>query len=168
MSWNNGYERKKFEKRMKAQEKQYRKIGVSEETIAEIYKYDLSEFRSERIYRTHTQYINEFDDKSDNTNPLYKSFIDSMSVTTDMYSEIRLGWIENINNDILYEAICDLNKDDKELLTYLYIEGYTVQVVAKDIFNISDRAVNKKLSDVYRSEERRVGKECRSRWSPYH
>ena len=27
-----------------------------------------------------------------------------------------------------------------------------------------------KLSDgeFYRSEERRVGKECRSRWSPYH
>ena len=24
------------------------------------------------------------------------------------------------------------------------------------------------LSDDYRSEERRVGKECRSRWSPYH
>src|SRR3989442_10614388 len=23
-------------------------------------------------------------------------------------------------------------------------------------------------SDLYRSEERRVGKECRSRWSPYH
>ena len=26
----------------------------------------------------------------------------------------------------------------------------------------------KKLSGVVRSEERRVGKECRSRWSPYH
>ena len=25
-----------------------------------------------------------------------------------------------------------------------------------------------KLTDQYRSEERRVGKECRSRWSPYH
>ena len=24
------------------------------------------------------------------------------------------------------------------------------------------------LCEVYRSEERRVGKECRSRWSPYH
>ena len=24
------------------------------------------------------------------------------------------------------------------------------------------------LSEDYRSEERRVGKECRSRWSPYH
>ena len=28
-------------------------------------------------------------------------------------------------------------------------------------------AVNKILKDI-RSEERRVGKECRSRWSPYH
>src|SRR2546430_8865438 len=25
-----------------------------------------------------------------------------------------------------------------------------------------------RLADVLRSEERRVGKECRSRWSPYH
>src|SRR3712207_8126544 len=25
-----------------------------------------------------------------------------------------------------------------------------------------------RLGDTYRSEERRVGKECRSRWSPYH
>ena len=24
------------------------------------------------------------------------------------------------------------------------------------------------LNSLYRSEERRVGKECRSRWSPYH
>ena len=26
----------------------------------------------------------------------------------------------------------------------------------------------KSISDISRSEERRVGKECRSRWSPYH
>ena len=24
------------------------------------------------------------------------------------------------------------------------------------------------ISSIFRSEERRVGKECRSRWSPYH
>ena len=32
--------------------------------------------------------------------------------------------------------------------------------------------INREVSDffvhAYRSEERRVGKECRSRWSPYH
>src|SRR5690554_7270216 len=33
-----------------------------------------------------------------------------------------------------------------------------------DLINISEAAVH----DRKRSEERRVGKECRSRWSPYH
>ena len=28
--------------------------------------------------------------------------------------------------------------------------------------------INTKLEKNFRSEERRVGKECRSRWSPYH
>jgi len=30
------------------------------------------------------------------------------------------------------------------------------------------KAVSTELESVFRSEERRVGKECRSRWSPYH
>ena len=33
---------------------------------------------------------------------------------------------------------------------------------------ITDRMVGHKLGEFSRSEERRVGKECRSRWSPYH
>ena len=33
--------------------------------------------------------------------------------------------------------------------------------------NINETALGRFLSS-YRSEERRVGKECRSRWSPYH
>ena len=37
---------------------------------------------------------------------------------------------------------------------------------ARDAQRRSD--VNTVLNAVYRSEERRVGKECRSRWSPYH
>ena len=28
--------------------------------------------------------------------------------------------------------------------------------------------VFRSTKNIYRSEERRVGKECRSRWSPYH
>ena len=41
-------------------------------------------------------------------------------------------------------------------------------VVVKNIEQIKftgNKFQNKKY---YRSEERRVGKECRSRWSPYH
>ena len=31
-----------------------------------------------------------------------------------------------------------------------------------------DNDINNLICNTLRSEERRVGKECRSRWSPYH
>ena len=40
-------------------------------------------------------------------------------------------------------------------------KGEKVQLVGFGTFEVSERAAR-------RSEERRVGKECRSRWSPYH
>src|ERR1043165_6318698 len=49
---------------------------------------------------------------------------------------------------------------------YVYANAdYTPVWVAED--GLTDEA-EKLLSDLGRSEERRVGKECRSRWSPYH
>src|SRR5256886_15050499 len=49
-----------------------------------------------------------------------------------------------------------------------------LQVVTDDAVNMeTDQAVERikeelRLRQISRSEERRVGKECRSRWSPYH
>ena len=37
-----------------------------------------------------------------------------------------------------------------------------------DVFDLLDKAESSLFSIAERSEERRVGKECRSRWSPYH
>ena len=42
-----------------------------------------------------------------------------------------------------------------------YIEG-------EPAVNISEIPIDADLTNAERSEERRVGKECRSRWSPYH
>ena len=39
---------------------------------------------------------------------------------------------------------------------------------AQKIENAKKRALTPNIANVIRSEERRVGKECRSRWSPYH
>src|SRR5258706_12634183 len=37
-----------------------------------------------------------------------------------------------------------------------------------DAGELNDAGLAGGISDLRRSEERRVGKECRSRWSPYH
>ena len=48
-----------------------------------------------------------------------------------------------------------------------YILNLVLEEAAR--MGIRDLTVNaSSLFDIHRSEERRVGKECRSRWSPYH
>ena len=56
--------------------------------------------------------------------------------------------------------------------------GALKEYIARDRLSPRDAALatrlcygvlqNRNKLDFYRSEERRVGKECRSRWSPYH
>src|SRR5256885_17006597 len=49
--------------------------------------------------------------------------------------------------------------------------GYAIpELYGAFIKNLRERVPNsdKAVWSVHRSEERRVGKECRSRWSPYH
>ena len=43
------------------------------------------------------------------------------------------------------------------------------KIISSALLRNSDPVLNKAtITQVSRSEERRVGKECRSRWSPYH
>src|SRR5438034_9554065 len=46
--------------------------------------------------------------------------------------------------------------------------GAPVRIVFVEVDKQRWTMVNPEITDVGRSEERRVGKECRSRWSPYH
>ena len=57
----------------------------------------------------------------------------------------------------------------KALIAWAKSTSFPQSVTLSDAENIVDvkRFVQANLSDI-RSEERRVGKECRSRWSPYH
>ena len=51
----------------------------------------------------------------------------------------------------------------------VYDYGCTIEKSLRDRFDeVDSNAEYNQLKVVNRSEERRVGKECRSRWSPYH
>ena len=52
-------------------------------------------------------------------------------------------------------------------IAYKYIRD-NIEPPDDDIYVIVDAATVEKDGGQLRSEERRVGKECRSRWSPYH
>ena len=97
MSWNDGYERKKFEQAQKAQAKEYSKCGMSEEQIQAVYLQDLQEYRNNRIYAIHIQSIEELEsDGEESRNALHKKFLLSMTCTMDMSECGRYGWIDEI------------------------------------------------------------------------
>ena len=45
---------------------------------------------------------------------------------------------------------------------------FNLQLFAEDDFEDNQTDSDTVVDETVRSEERRVGKECRSRWSPYH
>ena len=46
--------------------------------------------------------------------------------------------------------------------------NYIVSFICADVLSQEIESLKSEVSYEKRSEERRVGKECRSRWSPYH
>src|SRR3712207_1328140 len=71
----------------------------------------------------------------------------------------------NFNIDSL--AVSHTDQPDVSRMTItLHGDDVAVEQAAKQLYRLIDGL---KVQDVTsRSEERRVGKECRSRWSPYH
>ena len=68
MSWNNAYERKKFEARQKKQAEEYRALGMTEEQIKAIKEFDDKAEKSDKEYYAHTVPISELTKAERRTN----------------------------------------------------------------------------------------------------
>src|SRR5256884_8869923 len=66
--------------------------------------------------------------------------------------------------------LMDIPDRDNKLLYFVAVDGarFRRPVVPGDQLRIEVNVLNWRGDFCKRSEERRVGKECRSRWSPYH
>ena len=136
MSWNNGYETKKFEARQKKQAEEYRALGMTEDQIQAMYEFDLEQFKSERRHRMHTQplQVEEFEEKdadeSDNT--LLNEFFDELTCTIETSGDkSRYWWVEEIDDSETVKKIKSLSERDLEILTLMVIDELTHEEIAK-------------------------------------
>src|SRR3712207_5095371 len=99
-----------------------------------------------------------------------------MNQTKKLVDTIVSGIQEKKGEDI---TIVDLSHIDGAIANYFVIcQGNSptqVEAIAGSVGDMVREQLREKPaniiglgSDQWRSEERRVGKECRSRWSPYH
>ena len=79
--------------------------------------------------------------------------------STDLHS---MGQFIQEGSRILFETVVDIGQPQKDL----YIEADPANFDGLNF--LSEQNMSVVNHKAMRSEERRVGKECRSRWSPYH
>ena len=84
--------------------------------------------------------------------------------TRQWISESLIGWLSQFNKIQFVSDVCHY---DFVLLIDLLTNGETALDLPKNISAVC-HDLNMDIARHFRSEERRVGKECRSRWSPYH
>lgn len=127
MNWNNGYEKRRFEQRMKRQNAKFRKLGMTEEQIQAIHDYDLEIFLSDRRFAEHNQPLEPVVDDMENDLqcPLLKFF--SRELTTELESdqENRFWWIEEVEDEHLLRALSYMDDLQKEILTLIAFENMT-------------------------------------------
>lgn len=149
MEWNNGKERKKFEKQQARLREEYRKAGMTEEQIKALYEYDLSVFRKNRIEAIHTQRLDldAFDDDSatdEGQNPLLLKFADKLTIELSITHTSRYAWVEDVENEKLAKGLKSLKKKDLELLTLWLVDGYSQSEIAQ-LIGVNRKAINNKI-----------------------
>ena len=82
MSFNYGYEKRKFDLLWEKQRKEYLALGMPEEAVDEMYRFDLDVFNRDRAYITHTQRMpdtsfhdDDTDTSDESLSPLLQKFI---------------------------------------------------------------------------------------------
>ena len=61
----------------------------------------------------------------------------------------------------------EIKKIDEERLAIIST-NVNEQIISKKTLEAQKVEIQKRIVEIDKIEERRVGKECRSRWSPYH
>ncbi len=140
MSWNDGKERKLFEKRQAILAEQYRAVGMTEEQIQQMYEFDLAVYRSERIFYTHTQALEiNFDDED--VGEVSNFLLERQTDCFRNYSN-RYWWIDELER--LYSVVKSLSDEEKELITLYVFDGYTQKEIAT-IRNCTHQAISYQL-----------------------
>ena len=133
MSFNKGYELKKFEAHWEKLRIEYAVAGMTEEAIQKMYDYDRQQFNSKRTFVERTQEFTApaYEGSEEEASPLMLRYQEVIT-TTDTYHETKskFAWIGEIENERLLSALENLSEDDLKLLTLYVYAGYTESEIA--------------------------------------
>ena len=160
MKFNYTTEKNKFEKQWERLEKEYREAGMAEDAIVAMREYDWEQFKKERNYCIHTQFMEtgredlkkDIDDEADvariDKSSFLKRFEEKLSVEPEEYCpDTRYGWMEQIGDGELYGKLKALKPKDLELFHLYAIEGFKVTEIAR-MMGLPHSDISRKLGRI--------------------
>ena len=133
MAFNYAKEKLKFDAEWKQKASWYRKVGMSESDIDEMYRFDLMQFNRDRAYESRRR-------------PLETAY-GSCCVQISEANNERHRWINEINDPQLAEQFHALTDQELDLLTLIAIEGKTHKEAA-EILSCSRQCITKQLARI--------------------
>ena len=147
MSFNKGYELKKFEAHWGKLRIEYAAAGMTEDAIQKMYDYDRQQFNSERTFVERTQEFTApaYESSEEEASPLMLRYQEAIT-TKDTYHETKskFVWIGEIEDEHLLSALEKLSDDDLGLLTLYIYEGYSTVALSK-VYSISHQNISKRM-----------------------
>ena len=154
MQFDYAAEKKKFDRKQEQLAKQYRQAGMSNDAIKVMYECDYEQFKEQRTYCRHNQFIEstkaDEENATDGFNALMYRFMNEFSVEMSMSETGRYGWLEDIKDDSLYDCLISMNENDLEIVTMLFVEGFTVVEIA-ELKKVSHQAISKKWNRIQKN-----------------
>ena len=137
--YNHGLAEKQFKADWKRQKAEYRKAGMSETAIAQMFEYEREVFKSERRYLEHyddAEFL--WEESSDDSNEeakkakMREKYIDVISVSmSETEDESSIAWVKEIEREDLFKVISSLNKEELELLTLFAMDDLAIAEIAR-------------------------------------
>ena len=134
MGFNYAREKRKFGEKWKKLEEWYRKSGMSEDAIREMYEYDWREFNSTRKFYSHG-------DDNVNVESIAEEDVD---VIGKAFSE---EWIELLETQNLVRKVRKLSADYIEIIDLMVRENLTQEEVARRM-HCSQQNIAKKIEKI--------------------
>ena len=150
MNFNYAREKRRFNKEWERLQEEYAAAGMDDTAIARMKEFDWQWFCSRRTYARHNQPLPDDGNIPEDRTVLFRKF-PKLSVELgqqalpDPYS-----WIQEIEDEELYERLCSLKKEEKELLYLIVAEGYTQAEVAR-LWGCSRSAISQRMKKIRNS-----------------
>ncbi len=138
--------RMRFNKAQEAQAERYRKFGMSEDAIQEMYAFDLAVFNSNRKAIRHAAEPEEMMTYDRRTGEARYMDMDELPMQESRDISVSEDWINDIEDERLHKFIASLSDSNQQLL-YLLMKGYLQTDIAR-FYGVSRAAICMRLDEI--------------------